>query len=220
MSKSENMYKKGIDTRNKVMSASKKLFYHHGYNSTTINMIKEEAEVSLSTIPYYFNKKDDIIKEIYNTFMLDIYSFLDGQNLKDTDSYLKHFYASKIYYYIILNDHNNKRFYYEVSMAQSNYELLSPFVGGLHLNYIRDFNITVSDSELNLIRMADAGARREILYQYYNNDLTISIDEFINYVTSIVGTLMGIDKSVSQKYGELSTQYVNTLDYSHIKFLI
>lgn len=220
MQQDKNMYQKGISKKNRIVHAAKELFYEYGYDKTTVAMIKDRAEVSLSAIPYYFKEKDRIINIIYNDFLSSIYNLINKKITNDMDSYLRHFHASKIFYYVIFNDENNKRFYYEVSVAQSNYKLLYPFMNNVYLNYARDFNIKLTDKEFRLIRMSDAGARREIMLKYYEDTEGITLDEMADYVTSIVGTLMGIDKNVAKIYGRLSTEFASGIDYSSIKFLV
>lgn len=220
MRQKDHMYKKGIDTRNKIIQTAKELFYEYGYNKTTVNMIKDYAEVSLSAIPYYFKTKDNIVSLIYNEFLNNIYKFLQEIISMEIDSYLFHFYASKIYYYIIFHNDKNNRFYYEVSVTQSNYILLDSTMSIINKNYARDFQIEKTEEEFALIRMCDSGSRREILQNYYKNEINITEDQLINYITSISGTLIGIDQSISERYGETSTEFVKNLDYSSIKFLV
>lgn len=220
MRQKDHMYKKGIDTRNKIIQTAKELFYEYGYNKTTVNMIKDQAEVSLSAIPYYFKTKDNIVSLIYNEFLNNIYKFLQEIISMEIDSYLFHFYASKIYYYIIFHNDKNNRFYYEVSVTQSNYILLDSTMSTINKNYARDFQIEKTEEEFALIRMCDSGSRREILQNYYKNEINITEDQLIDYITSISGTLIGIDQSISERYGETSTEFVKNLDYSSIKFLV
>lgn len=214
------MYQKGKNTKNKILIASKELFYENGYDKTTVHMIKDRAEVSLSAIPYYFKEKDRILNVIYSDFLTNIYNFIKKTISEPIDSYLLHFYASKIYYYIIVNDENNRRFYREVTFAQSNIRILYPFMDNVYINYARDFNVPLSDRELKLIRLTDAGGRREIMIDHYNNPTKYALDELIDYLTAIVPNLMGIDKSISKQYAEMSYDFAHSVDYSHIKFLI
>lgn len=215
----DNMYQKGIETRDKIVDAAKKIFYVHGYKNSTIKMITEEADVSLSAIPYYFKKKDEIVRVIYNTYLENIYAFVLENLTEQTDSYLMHFYASKIYYRIIFGDKNNQRFYYEIGVTEPNYQLTYPFIDAVYDNYAKDFNIPLTEMQRRLMRMTDGGARREVFYRYFNNQIDITVDDLIDYITSIAGTLIGIHISIAEKYGKKSTEFVNNLDYSHIILL-
>ncbi|QSX09221.1 TetR/AcrR family transcriptional regulator [Alkalibacter rhizosphaerae] len=220
MRKEKNMYKKGITTKNNILKASKELFYENGYNNTTVHMIKDRAEVSLSAIPYYFKEKDRILQVIYTDFLSSIYKLVQKHMKEPIDSYLLHFLASKIYYYIIHDDANNDRFYREVTFAQSNIRILYPFMDTVHHNYARDFNIQLTEGELKYYRLTDAGGRREIMMDYYNDPASYDFNELIDYITSIVPNLMGIDKEVSREYARKSTAFAKEVDYSAIKFLV
>lgn len=213
------MYQKGIETKDKIVAAAKKIFYEKGYKNSTIKMITEEANVSLSAVPYYFRKKDEIVKDIYNEYLEKIYILLQENIPEKTDSYLMHFCASKIYYHIILDDEKNRRFYYEIGVAEPNYQLTSPFIDNVYDNYAKDFNIHLTDLQRQLMRISDGGARREVFYRYFNDMLDISVDDLIDYITSLAGTLIGIHLSVAEKYSKKSTEFVKSLDYSHIKLL-
>ncbi|NTU89465.1 MAG: TetR/AcrR family transcriptional regulator [Actinobacteria bacterium] len=216
----DKMYHKGIETRSKIVEAAKKVFYNHGYKNGTVTMITEEAGVSLSAIPYYFGKKEEIVKTIYNEFLESIYASLQENLPEQPDSFLMHFYASKIYYYIILGDENNWRFYREVNLAEQNYMMAYPFIDAVYDNYAKDFNIPISQTKRQMIRITDGGARREILDCYYKKVIDVPVDYLIDYITSIAGILTGIHPLVADKYGKKSTEFVKTLDYSHIKLLV
>ncbi|AET70560.1 transcriptional regulator [Desulfosporosinus orientis DSM 765] len=214
------MYPKGIETRDRIVEAAKKIFYNHGYKNSTLKMITEEAEVSLSAVPYYFRKKYQIVREIYNDFLETIYAFLKENLAELPDSYQLHFYATRIYYRIILGDDNNRRFYIEVNNSEHNYMLAYPFIDQVYENYAKDFNIPLTEMQRQLMRMADGGGRKEILDRYFNNMIDIDVDDLCDYLTSLAGTLIGIHMLVAEKYAKKSTEFVNTLDYSHIKILI
>lgn len=214
------MYPKGIETRDRIVEAAKKIFYRHGYKNSTLKMITAEAEVSLSAVPYYFRQKYQIVREIYNEFLETIYAFLKENLSELPDSYQMHFYATKIYYRIILGDDNNRRFFIEVNNSEHNYMLASPFIDRVYENYAQDFNIPLTEMQRQLMRMADGGGRREILDRYFNNMIDIDVDDLCDYLTSLAGTLIGIHMLVAEKYAKKSTEFVNTLDYSHLRILI
>ncbi len=64
-------YKTGRDTKEKIMEASKSLFYEKGYNNTTFGEICRLAEVNSGLISYHFKGgKCEIARKIYNELML------------------------------------------------------------------------------------------------------------------------------------------------------
>lgn len=51
-------------SRKKILDAALELFATHGYHNTSIEQIRKKAEVSKGLIYNYFDKKEDLIKEI------------------------------------------------------------------------------------------------------------------------------------------------------------
>jgi len=216
----ENMYQKGIDKKQAIIDVSKELFFENGYNKTTVNMIKEKAGASLSAIPYYFGTKMNIVKYIYNQYIDSIYDFLKDKFQRETNSCYEFFCVSKIFYAQTLNDPNNSRFYYEVSVAQSNYQLLESLLTRVNKDTARHFNLSKTETEYELIRMCDSGGRREILLNYYKRNIDLDLMSLVNYVTSISPNLLGIDRQILREYMDESTKFVETLNYNELKFLI
>jgi len=65
-------YKKGLKTKNKIVQASKSLFYFNSYRKTTVQGIADLADVNLGLISYYFKSKDNIAKSIFIGFLKEI----------------------------------------------------------------------------------------------------------------------------------------------------
>ncbi len=216
----ENMYQKGINKKQAIIDVSKELFYNYGYNKTTVNMIREKAGTSLSSIPYYFGTKMNIVKHIYNEYVDSIYHFLKGKLNDVQNSCYEFFCVSKIFYDQALNDKNNRRFYYEVCVSQSNYQLMEGVLTRVNRETARYFNLDKTDSEFELIKMCDSGGRREIFINYYKNNINLDLMHLVDYVTGISPTLLGIDRKTLRDYMAMSTEFVRNLNYDELKFLI
>lgn len=220
MRKPTNMYQKGIDKKQAIIDVSRELFFEHGYNKTTVNMIKEKAGASLSAIPYYFGTKMNIVKYIYNQYIDNIYDFLEDKFQEDDNSCFQFFCVSKIFYDQTLNNPNNSRFYYEVSVAQSNYQLLGSLLTRVNKETAHYFNLNKTETEFELIRMCDSGGRREILLNYYKKNIDLDFMNLVNYITSISPNLLGVDKKILREYMDQSTDLVKNLNYDELKFLV
>lgn len=56
--------KQKAETRDRVLSAARKLFEAHGYTAVTVRMISDEAEVAVGSVFTAFESKDDLLVEI------------------------------------------------------------------------------------------------------------------------------------------------------------
>ena len=67
-----NHKSKGSETRESILKTCRRLFYEHGYKSTTSRMIAGQAQINLGLLDYYFKGKEEIATMIYlesrNTF--------------------------------------------------------------------------------------------------------------------------------------------------------
>lgn len=72
------MYSKRMDTRKRIIDTATRLFYQQGYNSTGINQIIDEADISKASLYQHFKSKEDLLLEY-----LEIVSAETMLNLKN-----------------------------------------------------------------------------------------------------------------------------------------
>ena len=59
-------------SRDRLLDAARQLFYEQGYNATTLAQISDRSGVNNGLITYYFGTKNNLAKEIYNLFLMNI----------------------------------------------------------------------------------------------------------------------------------------------------
>ena len=64
--------KKGIDVKNRILKVSEELFAQNGYDATGIAQIAEKAEITKSLLYYYFDSKDQILDELFTSYLLKV----------------------------------------------------------------------------------------------------------------------------------------------------
>ncbi|MBN1492779.1 MAG: TetR/AcrR family transcriptional regulator [Candidatus Omnitrophica bacterium] len=60
------------DRKNELLATAQRLFYHHGYDQTSVNNIIEAVGVSKGTFYYYFKSKEDLLDCIIDTMSRNI----------------------------------------------------------------------------------------------------------------------------------------------------
>ena len=73
-----NMAKKSERTRQRIVEAANRLFYHKGYNKTSFSDVVEAAGVPRGNIYYYFKTKDEILEAAINYRVERISQMLDA----------------------------------------------------------------------------------------------------------------------------------------------
>ncbi|AKL94763.1 transcriptional regulator TetR family [Clostridium aceticum] len=210
---------KGEITKQKIYDTAKEMFYTKGYNNTTMKDITTDLGISLGNLTYYFKTKDAIVINIFVDYLDNIYEFIKDKVDDGANSYYKHFFVSIIFYKVILSDSNNKRFFGEIMAKKSFYRLLSDRISIIYQDFIKDYHLTISQSEYEGTVIADFGARREVMLNYLSGQIKMSIEELTIFLLANTSKLLGMKEkdihttaldayTLSQKY-----------DYSQIKLL-
>lgn len=214
------MYKKGIQTRNLIYQTAKKIFYQNGYKKARIQDITDAADVPIGLFTYYFKSKDGIVQQFFSEFMTQIFSRVDETLHDKVENSIKlHALTSCISYDIILNDQNNRRFFYETIQRKSNYRLLSQLAYEVYRQNIEDFNVEVSDQTFEDLIRVDFGARREFFLYYFEEKQQHSIAEIVRVINGIFPRLIRIDQAIVDKELEEGIALMDSVDYQDIHLL-
>lgn len=189
-------YKKGMETKHKLLSFSKKLFYEKGYTSTSCKNICEEANLNLGLIPYYFKSKKNIASVIYSYFLIDVKELIKNIMTNKLHNYeLKYATAVEnwVFMHLLLDDDNYRRFYYEISkenlLLDENTKVIE-FFFKLHNNTYR---LNLSNNEIKLIRVLNAMSSMGLIDKFVEGYFDMTIDELIEYKIRHMYSLMKID---------------------------
>lgn len=80
------------NTRNKILSAAKKLFNTEGLNNVTLRQIAQELQISQGNLNYHFKLKEDILEALYFNLVAEMDEQISGMNTQYAN--LKSFYES------------------------------------------------------------------------------------------------------------------------------
>lgn len=66
------MGRNGTGSREKVLEAARELFLQRGYQATSMDQILEEAGVSPSNFYYHFKGKEELAREVIESYMTEV----------------------------------------------------------------------------------------------------------------------------------------------------
>lgn len=214
------MYEKGVQTRNHLYNTAKQLFYRQGYEKTKIKDIVETADTPLGLFTYYFKTKDKIVQEIYLEYYSQINTCIDALNIDGiSNSILRHGVLSWIYYDIILNNDNNRRFYCEILKKGSNYRIVNDFISNVYRLYVNEYHIVINEKEFNNLIFIDFGGRREYFLNYFEIPLHDSVDDVVFLLNGIIPRMLGIDQHNVTTLLYKGIQIAKTIQCDNIQFL-
>ena len=207
------MYKKGIETKQQIIDEAKRLFYVKGFKKATVNEICENCNVKLGTFTYYFKKKEDLLNNVYGSYMTDCYNYVKEktQGLSGLDM---HLYTIMLYYFNIYRDVHVARFHKDVLLnGEMNYVFRTP--RELIINFTENGDIAVDSEVYELMIIADNAMRREINLRFMKED-DFSLERVrdlvrnLYIVTGRLGHMDGdsINKGIDDAY-EFVTQHLN-----------
>ena len=102
---------RGEQTKQRILDASKVLFYENGYNETTIQSIADLAQSTLGGITYHFSSKEMIASSIFNEYIRRLYEALFASEAKSQSWLFLHYVVTFNYYSRLFADANMVRFY-------------------------------------------------------------------------------------------------------------
>ena len=198
------MYKTGIKTKLKIIQCAQKLFYEYGYLEATVKQICESSGAKLGTFTYYFNKKEDLLKHIYNSYMVSCCDYVDSFNL-ELSSLERHLHIVMLYYYNIYKDARIIRFHREILSLDL-----------LDITYDNSANNTYSellknrDDHYSLEIIADNAVRKQLnLLALARTDHDIgSVKKLLQDIYYITARLFDVDKELLSIYIDHASEFV------------
>lgn len=213
-------YKNGIESKQKILSTAKALFYVHGFQKTTIAMIAEEAEVPLGLINYYY-KKNELLGAIYHDFitiLIENIKLQCGSNLEN--QLQQHIILVKLFYKIIFSDKSNKNIYHLILKNELITEDSHALVRRSLETIVSELDISIKKDIFQRMMIAEYGARRALLEDAFDHlDPETSVD-FINFLATITVRLVGIDIDIINYNIKKASELFLLIDVSDIRFLV
>jgi len=164
-------------TRQLILDVSKEIFLDKGYSATTFQMIADQANISKTSINYYYARKQDISNEILSNYIKKCREFVvENGNFNDLMAFLL---MVIIFMKAILSTQNTRNFY--LDLLRRNNANASPHVDfqSYYLSIIYHMNLDISPDELALKKISIYGATNELALNFLTNQLEMGEDQFI-----------------------------------------
>lgn len=170
-------YTVGEQTKNKILTESKKLFYKNGYTKTTYSDISSIANINRALIPYHFKNKKILGIEIYRQIISDFYNIID--NVLDTSQYDSDFVAAiyTIFYYRLLSVNPSFIRFISELQADENATLFSE-------EYEKEFLIQLGNKfknlnadELEILVQMHIGIKSRMVNLLCNQESSLQVNE-------------------------------------------
>ncbi|MBC3889994.1 TetR family transcriptional regulator [Acetobacterium paludosum] len=213
---------KGEMTKERIYKSAKELFYHQGYNTTTIQQIADHSGTTLGSMTYHFATKDTFVAQIFEDYLNSIGDAI-RENLygyKSINSFERHFYLTMVWYHYLLTDPKVKNFYYEITISDSLYQYIFEDINLIYHEFLRDYHLRIRPIEYDALLIADFGARRTLTRYFCEGKIKMPVEDFSILTITNTARCFGIPEKSIFKVSYEALMFFRNHDFSKIKLLI
>ena len=215
-----NHYKSGLERKEKIIRAAKQCFYENGYKGTTIAMIAEMVNMPHSLVAYYY-KKNQLLTQIHEEYILSILSAIDRQVGDELDNVLqRHLLLQQLQYQGIYSDERNHAIYQHMVDNRLLSPIITEIVDTYLLECIKEFGIDLPEEVWQQYIVAQYGAYRELI-RVYLREYDLPTNRPLHYFSGTIALrLAGISEEIIAENVDKVEMLLTQMDMSQIRFLV
>lgn len=180
----------GIQTKQNIINAAKRMFYENGYLDTLYEDICREANVNAGAMYYHFKSKGTIAGKIYTEFIEKNRKRILEVLPKDCNSAVSNAVEIRAYLHLLFTNRKLLRFFHDIYLERIPNILGSKTIEDFYVRLKRDFEIDDKNVDLRTIAVGAAGFQGEITINYYEGLLHDSDEFLIDYYLKMRFSLM------------------------------
>lgn len=158
-------YKKGLQTRDKILKIAAEMFYEQGCSNVSLSDISRRAEIAIGNLTYYFKNKSDII----HTLIMQLLERCDETAHELLTEYPEPHYTACMGTFLLMltvcSDPQIGRFVNEVYEDLDSRFLISIYLERYYSGYFHmsEGKTVLSENQVHALIVADAHAKFGIL---------------------------------------------------------
>ncbi len=203
-----------------ILQVATKLFYEQGYKNTYLDQIAAVCGITKPLITYYFKSKSNLAREVSERFLYEhknriaLKLYLEYFKENPTDLQVSTAVEIRLYDMLHLYDPNVMRFTKE--HADEKHE--DTFSGStVRLYKIHDrrygLNLKRCPDEISMIARAAMATSLSVKLAYANGEFNCSLEECLDYLTSVHFVLMHIEENRIDEIIEESKRILDLLNF-------
>ncbi len=211
-------YKKGLETKQKIIDGSKELFLNLGYNDCTFKKIGKKLDINSNLITYYFSDKLTLAKYVLVDYLEKSEQFTKNRFFKGNDSpMLKYVIRNRVHYNLLAADPKLLSFYAQTVSLGILHKVFFhiPYIKEFYSEFFEVYNIEQKFADIYYISL-ELGSEREIL-AHFKPELAKN-EEFIEFISSIFPKMINLPQSEIDSSLIISKQRLENADLSDFSF--
>ena len=185
-----------------ILITATKLFYEQGYKATYLDQIADVCEITKPLITYYFKSKSNLAREVTEKFLVEhknrvaLKLYLEYFKENPTDLQLSTAVEIRLYDMLHLCDPNVMRFVKEHA-DEKHEDTFSKSAVHLYKIHDRRYGLKLNrcSDEISMIARAAMASSLSVKLAYANGEFDCTLEECLDYLTSVHFVLMHIEES-------------------------
>lgn len=208
---------KSDNTKDRIITAAKKVYKSNGYKNVSMDLIAQEANVSKSLLTHYYKKKHIILTNINRTYLDSIGKFV--MTLLPDDPLTVLMVTYRIFHMNILSDPQTKKFWFD-AMLRTDIGMESYDNSDIvYMPVFKKYNAYLGKSDLKIRKIQILGAGREMSYVYFHKMYDMSDEEYIQKNLEHAAMLLGAPNYDIINCTNKGKELLKNIDYSRFKLL-
>lgn len=184
-----------------ILLAATKLFYEQGYKATYLDQIADVCEITKPLITYYFKSKSNLAREVTEKFLVEhknkvaLRLYLEYFKGRETDLQVSTAVEIRLYDILHLCDPNVMRFVKEHA-DEKHEDTFSKSTVHLYKIHDRRYGLKLNrcSDEISMIARAAMASSLSVKLAFENGEFDCSLEECLDYLTSVHFVLMHIEE--------------------------
>ena len=173
-----------------------------GFKKTTTREIAEKASVNLGLIPYYFQKKENLARHVYQQIMRDIINLEDLKHIPARNSIQQFFLYYAMVQHNMLREQGVFSFYIELIYEDVVAVEPQPYTYRLVKEVVAEYGLDVDADELELYVQIMKGVERTLTVRKVQGKTELSYVRINRLLVLNLLLMLGLDKKTIQ--GEIN----------------
>ena len=187
-----------LSSRDRLLDAARQLFYEQGYNATTLAQISDRSGVNNGLITYYFGTKNNLAKEIYNLFLMNIRAEISMrlfEKKKELNMPLNIAVENRLLLTQKFENPKLMRFYNEYQRGSDSYVVPNARRERYYELQKEFINPDISDEDLKLYSVCGISIIRAMVDAYEKGYLDMDLEYIKDYAIRALFTMLHLSES-------------------------
>lgn len=202
--------------KNNILKSSFTLFKQKGYNNTTTREIALASEIKKGLLHYYYNQKEDIIIEMYDSILTSLNNFVDRECSVDIKGCTYYAVLNVLYFRLMSSKTYLADLLSEIMLLHNLTQIKIEKSVKSCFRIIKKYNMQFTEYQLFLATIVATGAEAELLSNIKSRNIKMTYDKLATTVNKLLFTMLKISENDIKKINEEALTIADNIDINSV----